>query len=75
MPSLATKWRAPHDAALDRYHLLRGRVDINTLRDCWRLTVDTTNSSARVDLEQKLKRSTLRNRPVQPEKHGSEDRD
>ena len=57
MPSLATKEVSPHTIRRSTAtHLLRGGVDINTVRD-WlgHVSVDTTNIYARVDLETKAK--------------------
>jgi len=57
MPSLATKKVSPHTIRRSTAtHLLRGGVDINTVRD-WvgHVSVDTTNIYARVDLETKAK--------------------
>jgi integrase/recombinase XerD len=57
MPSLATKGVSPHTVRRSTAtHLLRGGVDINTVRD-WlgHVSIDTTNIYARVDLETKAK--------------------
>ena len=57
MPSLATKKVSPHTIRRSTAtHLLRGGVDINTVRD-WlgHVSVDTTNIYARIDLETKAK--------------------
>ena len=57
-------------------HLLRGGVDINTVRD-WlgHVSVDTTNIYARVDLETKAKAiAHCEPEPTKPAKHWSEDK-
>jgi site-specific recombinase XerD len=59
-PSLAMKDVSPHTIRHSRAtHLLRGGVDINTIRD-WlgHVSVDTTNIYASVDLETKAKAIT-----------------
>jgi len=77
MPSLATKNVSPHTMRRSTAtHLLRGGVDINTVRD-WlgHVSVDTTNIYARVDLETKAKAiAHCEPEPVKPEKHWSKDK-
>ncbi len=77
MPSLATKEVSPHTIRRSTAtHLLRGGVDINTVRD-WlgHVSVDTTNIYAQVDLETKAK-AIARCEPesTKPAKHWSEDK-
>jgi integrase/recombinase XerD len=77
MPSLATKDVSPHTIRRSTAtHLLRGGVDINTVRD-WlgHVSVDTTNIYARVDLETKAKAiSHCEPGPAKPAKHWSKDK-
>jgi integrase len=77
MPSLVTKNVSPHTMRRSTAtHLLRGGVDINTVRD-WlgHVSVDTTNLYARVDLETKAKAiAHCEPEPVKPEKHWSKDK-
>lgn len=77
MPSLATKKVSPHTIRRSTAtHLLRGGVDINTVRD-WlgHVSVDTTNIYARVDLETKAKAiATCEPEPTETAKHWSKDK-
>ena len=77
MPSLATKDVSPHSIRRSTAtHLLRGGVDINTVRD-WlgHVSVDTTNIYARVDLETKAKAiAHCEPGPAKPVKRWSEDK-
>lgn len=77
MPSLATKEVSPHSIRRSTAtHLLRGGVDINTVRD-WlgHVSVDTTNIYARVDLETKAKAiAHCEPEPAKPAKHWSKDK-
>jgi site-specific recombinase XerD len=76
-PSLATKDVSPHSIRRSTAtHLLRGGVDINTVRD-WlgHVSVDTTNLYARVDLETKAKAiAHCEPGPARPAKHWSKDK-
>jgi hypothetical protein len=77
MPSLATKKVSPHTIRRSTAtHLLRGGVDINTVRD-WlgHVSVDTTNIYARVDLETKAKAiAHCEPEPTKVAKHWSDDK-
>ena len=77
MPSLATKKLSAHTIRRSTAtHLLRGGVDINTVRD-WlgHVSVDTTNIYARVDLETKAKAiAHCEPEPTKAAKHWSEDK-
>ena len=77
MPSLATKRTSPHTIRRSTAtHLLRGGVDINTVRD-WlgHVSVDTTNIYARVDLETKAKAiAHCEPETTREAKHWSEDK-
>src|SRR5215470_17655958 len=77
MPSLATKNVSPHTIRHSTAtHLLRGGVDINTVRD-WlgHVSVDTTNIYARVDLETKAKAiARCEPEPTKSAKHWSIDK-
>jgi integrase/recombinase XerD len=77
IPSLATKTVSPHTIRRSTAtHLLRGGVDINTVRD-WlgHVSVDTTNLYARVDLETKAKAiAGCEPERTKPAKHWSKDK-
>jgi integrase/recombinase XerD len=77
MPSLSTKNVSPHTIRRSTAtHLLRGGVDINTVRD-WlgHVSIDTTNIYARVDLETKAKAiARCEPEPTKPAKHWSKDK-
>jgi len=77
MPSLSTKDVSPHTIRHSTAtHLLRGGVDINTVRD-WlgHVSLDTTNIYARVDLETKAKAiARCEPGPAKPAKHWSDDK-
>ena len=75
MPSLATKKVSPHTIRRSTAtHLLRGGVDINTVRD-WLgyVSVDTTNIYADTDLEMKAQALGMCEKKLRRERGRSKD--